>query len=65
MDAAERAYRDGRVHGALIVVARRARVAWGCGDVTVMTQVLEDLTAAEVAAGVDLTSPTKEDLRTP
>jgi hypothetical protein len=30
-----------------------------------MTQALEDLTAAEVAAGVDLTSPTKEDLRTP
>lgn len=61
--AATRAYRDGRLHGALIVVARKARVAWGCGDLTVMTQALLDLTAAELAAGVDLTTPTDEDLR--
>ncbi len=61
--AAERAYRDGRLFGALVMVARKARVAWGCGDVTLMTRALLDLTAAEAAAGVDLTTPTEEDLR--
>ncbi len=62
-DAAERAYREGRILGALLVVARKARVAWASGDVQVMTEALEQLTAAENAAGVDLTSPTDEDLR--
>ncbi len=62
MTAAERAYRDGRLHGALIVLARKARVAWGCCDVTVMTQALLNLTAAEAAAGVpELTAPTEDD----
>ncbi len=63
VDAAERAYRDGRLHGALIRAARMARVAWACDDVGVMTDALVALSAAELAAGVDLTSPTDEDLR--
>jgi hypothetical protein len=62
-ERAERAYREGVILGALTVVARKARVAWSCGDVTVMTEALLQLTAAEQAAGVDLTTPTDEDLR--
>ncbi len=62
-DAATRAYIEGRLHGALIRVATMARVAWGCSDVTVMTEALLALTAAERAAGVELTVPTDEDLR--
>lgn len=62
-DAAERAYRDGRLIGALIMAARMARVAWACGDVQAMTTALLELTAAERAAGVDLTTPTDEDLQ--
>ena len=61
-EPAARAYREGRVLGALLVLARKARVAWSSGDVRVMTDALQALTAAELAAGVDLTSPTKEDL---
>ena len=62
-ERARRAYLDGRVHGMLILVARKARVAWASGDIRVMTKALEQLTAAELAAGVDLTTPTDEDFR--
>lgn len=50
------------LHGPLALVARKARVAWASGDVTVMTEALAALTVAEDAAGVDLTTPTEEDL---
>jgi hypothetical protein len=63
LDQAQRAYREGRLMGALIEAARKARVAFGCGDVTVMAAALAQLSAAEEAAGVDLTTPTGEDLR--
>ena len=61
--AAARAYVDGRLHGMLIIAVRKARVAWACGDVTLMTEALAAVSAAECAAGVDLTTPTDEDLR--
>ncbi|HSN21676.1 MAG TPA: hypothetical protein VLS49_13420 [Usitatibacter sp.] len=61
-EAAMRAYFLGRLDGTLILVARKARVAWASGDVTVMTEALAALTVAEDAAGVDLTTPTEEDL---
>lgn len=62
-DPAMQAYCAGRIHGWLIVVARKARVAFASGDVTVMTHALAQLSAAEEAAGVELTSPADEDLR--
>ncbi len=62
-DAAARAYADGRLFGAFNVLARKARVAFASGDVTVMTGALATLIVAEDAAGVDLTTPTEEDLR--
>lgn len=62
-DPARQAYLDGLLHGALLVAARKARVAWAAGDVSVMTEALQALTQAEIQAGVDLTSPTDDDLR--
>lgn len=61
-EPAMRAYVEGRLHGAFIVVARKARVALASRDVSVMAEALAALTVAEDAAGVDLTTPTEEDL---
>lgn len=62
-EPAMRAYVEGRLYGAFIVVGRKARVAFASGDVSVMAEALAALTVAEDAAGVDLTTPTEEDLR--
>ena len=62
-EAAMRAYIEGRLYGRLVVVARKARVAFASGNVGVMAEALAALTVAEDAAGVDLTTPTEEDLR--
>jgi hypothetical protein len=59
---AARAYCSGRLHGALIRAVTMARIAWAAGDVSVLSQALQDVSAAEAAAGVDLTSPSDEDL---
>jgi len=66
LSPAERAYRDGRLMGALLKVAQMARAhleARCHAGTTALTCALYELDEAERAAGVNLTTPTDEDLR--
>jgi len=62
---AERAYREGRLMGELLKVAKMARLHLHCrcrAGTSALTGALYDLAEAERAAGVNLTGLTKEDL---